>query len=191
MKNIVTLIVCTLGLGYYANAQTSNDLTLLIAPLDIKKQSSYQLLFRKDLNRDDWKFRGGLRVLIDTDRETRADTIFRNSGTIQYDLSVGLQRNLQIEGLKKINAYTALDGYWNSDFRQLESSDYYGYFWNFGVRPTVGLSYDPFKNIRLSVESRSNFNVNLQDYNARGNNSDRRFTFNPLDHMALGLGYLF
>lgn len=66
-----------------------------------------------------------------------------------------------------------------------------GIFWNFGLRPTLGVSYEPFSNIRFSIESRTNLNVNLQDYNAKGNNADQRYTFSLVDHMAVGLGYLF
>lgn len=191
MKKTLILIFIFLSFVGSLKAQRVNEIALIVAPLKFEEQSSYQLLYRRQLKKEDWKLRAGLRLLVDTDKETRLDTVFRNEGTIQYDLSAGVQRNLNIEGLEKIKGYVGLDGYWNSDFRQTNSSDYYGYFWNLGLRPTVGVSYEPLKNIRLSVESRSNFNVNLQDYNARGNNADQRFTFNPLDHLALGLGYLF
>ncbi len=173
------------------NAQQSNEIALVIAPLKFDDESSYQLLYRRSLPKENWKLRVGLRLLIDTDKETRADTISTNTGTVQYDLSAGFQRDLRIVGLKKIKGYAALDGYWNSDFRQSASSDYYGYFWNFGLRPTLGVSYEPFSNIRFSIESRTNLNVNLQDYNAKGNNADQRYTFSLVDHMAVGLGYLF
>lgn len=191
MKKILLFILLSFGFGVSSQAQLKNDLSLVIAPLKFDDPSSYQMLYRRELKKEDWKLRAGLRLLIDTDKETREDTLFSNAGTIQYDLSVGLQRDLKIVGLEQIKGYIALDGYWNSDLRQSISSDYYGYFWNTGVRPTVGVAYEPFKNIRLSFESRSNFNVNLQDYNAKGNNADQRFTFSPLDHLALGLGYLF
>ena len=191
MKKILSLFILVVGLFASSQAQNINDISLVIAPLKFEEQSSYQLLYRRELKKEDWKLRVGLRLLIDTDKVTRTDTIFSNSGTIQYDLSLGLQRDLKLEGWESIKAYVAMDGYWNSDLRQPNSSDYYGYFWNIGVRPTFGVAYEPLKNIRLSFESRANFNVNLQDYNAKGNNAEKRFTFSPLDHLALGLGYLF
>ncbi len=191
MRKIFSILILIAGASTHLIAQHVNDISLVIAPLKLEEQSSYQLLYRRELKEDDWKLRAGLRLLIDTDKVTRTDTIFSNSGTVQYDLSIGLQRDLKVEGLELIKCYVALDGYWNSDLRQSNSSDYYGYFWNLGVRPTFGVSYEPLKNIRLSLESRANFNINLQDYNAKGNNAEKRFTFSPLDHLALGLGYLF
>ncbi len=191
MKKTLSLFILVVGLFAHSEAQNTNDISLLIAPLKLQEQSSYQLLYRRELRNEDWKFRAGLRLLMNTDKVIRADTIFSNSGTIQYDLALGLQRDLKLEGLESVNAYVAIDGYWNSDLRQSNSSDYYGYFWNLGLRPTFGVAHEPLKNIRLSIESRANFNVNLQDYNAKGNNSENRFTFSPLDHIAIGLGYLF
>ncbi|MBT6236377.1 hypothetical protein N9811_05965 [Bacteroidia bacterium] len=191
MKRIVITLVSGFILCSVSIAQLTNEVSLLIAPLKLDEQSSYQLMYRKELSGSDWSLRGGLRLLVDTDRETRADTLFTNEGTVQYDLSIGAQRKLPLDGLDKAFGYVALDGYWNSSFDQAANSDYYGYFWNLGVRPTFGVAYEPIKNIRLSLESRANFNVNLQDYNAPSNNANQRFTFNPVDHLAIGLGYLF
>jgi len=191
MRNIYLIAFFTLVSVFSAQAQYKNDLSLIVAPIKFEEQSSYQLLYKKQLKNDNWKVRGGLRLFVDTDRETRLDTVFNNEGSIQYDISLGLQRQLKLDGLETIRGYLALDGYWNSDLKQTASSDYYGYFWDFGMRPTFGISYDPLKNIRLSLESRANFNINLQDYNAPGGNADQRITFNPVDHLALGLGYLF
>lgn len=191
MKKVLFFLTCLGIFDTAVQAQQNNEIALLIAPLKLDDQSSYQLLYRKSLKKENWKLRVGLRLLIDTDKEIRADTVFNNVGTVQYDISAGLQRNLAIDGLENLKGYVALDGYWNSDFRQTSANDYYGYFWNFGVRPTLGISYEPCNNIRVSIESRANFNVNLQDYNAKGKNSDQRYIFSLVDHLAFGLGYLF
>ena len=167
-----------------------NELALVAAPLVFDEATSYQMLYRRSLN-PELSLRAGLRLFVDLDKETRFDTVTMNEGSFQYDLSFGLQRNLPITSLKKVYLYIATDFYYNSEFNRKPHETFYGYYWNMGLRPLAGISYEPFENIRLSFESQANFNVNLQEYSADGYNADRRFTFNPLDRLAMSIGYLF
>ncbi|PCJ66407.1 MAG: hypothetical protein COA58_06420 [Bacteroidetes bacterium] len=190
MRNTITLIFCFASFLLFAQ-RNNNEAALVIAPLKFKEQSSYQLLYRRTLSNELIKLRGGLRLLIDTDKEIRSDTLSNNQGSIQYDVSLGIQRDLSIGDLEKVNLYTGIDGYYNSEFNQKSYETYYGYYWSFGLKPLMGVSYEPFDNIRLSFESRANLNVNLQEYSASGVNKDERVSFRPLDQLAIGIGYLF
>ena len=135
--------------------------------------------------------RAGGRFYVETVKSTRSDTISSNFGSVQYDLSVGLQRNLLIEDMDKLYLYVAVDGYWNSEFNRKDYETYYGYYWNFGLKPIAGIAYEPFDNIRLSLESQADFNINLQQYSAPGINKDNNFSFYPLRQLGISLGYLF
>jgi hypothetical protein len=190
MIKLVSLVVLVC-LVTTVNAQMKNEVALVISPLKFKDASSYQAMYRHSLKKDMWSLRGGARVFVNTDKEIRSDTLSTRSGTVQYDLSVGIQYKLPISNLEKLYLYSASDLYFNSEFNQKSYETYYGYYWSFGVKPIFGLSYEPFDNIRLSLESRGDFNVNLQDYSAPGENRDQRFNFNPAKQLALGLGYLF
>jgi len=189
MRKTITLVLCIIGLGLYAQSNV-NEVALVVAPLKFKEQSSYQVLYRRALANNSIKLRGGLRTLVDTDKEIR-DTLESSQGSIQFDLSAGIQKDLKVGDLEDVSLYTGIDGYYNSEFNRKSYEDYYGYYWSFGVKPLVGISYEPFSNIRLSLESRANFNVNLQQYSAPGENKDERYTFRPLDQLAVGIGYLF
>ena len=189
MRKTITLILCITGLCLFAQSK-KNEVALVVAPLKFKEQSSYQVLYRRSLANDDLKLRGGLRLLIDTDKEIR-DTLESNQGSVQFDLSAGIQKDLSIGDLDNLNLYTGVDVYFNSEFNQKSYEAYYGYYWSFGAKPLAGISYEPFDNIRLSLESRANFNINLQQYSAPGLNKDERITFRPLDQLAIGIGYLF
>ncbi|HCD68129.1 MAG TPA: hypothetical protein DEQ56_06595 [Bacteroidetes bacterium] len=190
MKKLIALMIFVcLGIG--VKAQKRNEVALVISPLKFKDAASYRALYRHGLKNENLSLRGGVRVLINTNKEIRSDTLSTRSGTVQYDLSAGVQYKLPISSLDKIYLYGASDAYFNSEFDQKAYETYYGYYWSFGVKPIFGLSYEPFDNIRLSLESRGDFNINLQDYSAPGENRDQRFNFNPANQLALGFGYLF
>jgi hypothetical protein len=104
---------------------------------------------------------------------------------------VGFQRDLKLDGFDHIKLFVGMDGYWNSTLNQKPYETYHGYYWNVGLKPLVGLYYDPIKNIRLSVESRANLNFNFQQYSAPGENIDQRVNFRSLDQLSFGIGYLF
>ena len=191
MNKYILLIVIVLATVSTVQAQKlNNEVALVVAPLKFGQQSSYQLLYRKSV-KEDLQLRAGLRVFVQTDKETRTDSVVTNKGTVQYDFSIGIQKNLLIEDLEFVNLYVASDLYFNSAFNRVQGQDYYGYYWSTGIKPLVGVSYKPFDNIRLSFESRANLNVNLQEYDGTGSNSDQRVSFRPLDQLAIGLGYLF
>ncbi|MBT8327231.1 MAG: hypothetical protein KJP21_05875 [Bacteroidia bacterium] len=174
-----------------ASAQNhKNEIALVIAPLKFQEATSYQTMYRRVL-KENLKFRTSLRLYADTDKEIRSDTLSSNQGTVQYDLAFGIQKDLTIGDLDDLKLYVATDAYYNSEFNRKSHETFYGYYWNFGLRPIAGISYEPFHNIRLSLESRANFNVNLQEYSAPGDNADTRFTFKPMDQLAISLGYLF
>jgi len=145
------LVLLTLVISSVQGQTKRNDISLVISPIKWEEQSSYQLLYRRSLKSDSkWTLRAGFRSLVDTDKETRADSgTSTNQGTVQFDLSLGAQRKLIIENLDKLYLYAGSDGYLNSDFRRQLNETYYGYFWDFGFAPHVGLSYEPFKNIRF------------------------------------------
>jgi hypothetical protein len=191
MNKYILLIVIVLATFSTVLAQKlNNEVALVIAPLKFSQQSSYQLLYRKNLN-EDLQLRAGLRAFVQTDKETRTDTVITNKGTVQYDISIGIQKDLSIKDVEFVNLYMASDLYFNSAFNRVQGQDYYGYYWSTGIKPLVGISYKPFDNIRLSFESRANLNVNLQQYDGTGSNSDQRVSFRPLDQLAIGVGYLF
>ncbi len=191
MNKFILLIVIVLSTSLTVLAQKlNNEVALVVAPLKLNQQSSYQFLYRKSAKAD-LHLRAGLRIFVQTDKETRTDTVVTNSGTVQYDISLGIQKDLSIMDVKFVNLYMASDLYFNSAFNRVQGQDYYGYYWSTGIKPLVGVSYQPLDNIRLSLESRANLNINLQQYEGTGNDSDQRVSFRPLDQLAIGLGYLF
>jgi hypothetical protein len=191
MNKYILLIVIVLATFSTGLAQKlNNEVALVVAPLKFSQQSSYQLLYRKSL-KEDLKLRAGLRAFAQIDKETRTDTVITNRGTVQYDISIGIQKDLSIKDVEFVNLYMASDLYFNSAFNRGQEQDYYGYYWSTGIKPLVGVSYKPFDNIRLSFESRANLNVNMQQYDGTGSNNDQRVSFRPLDQLAIGLGYLF
>jgi hypothetical protein len=191
MKHNLMLLILVVTSLQCIGQSNRNEVALVIAPLVLDQQSSYQVLYRMELKNEDWSLRSGLRVLVATNKETRSDTVFKNSGSIQSDLSAGLQRKLNVESLDRVYLYVASDAYLNSEFNRKKNETYYGYYWNFGLSPLFGISYEPFSNIRLSLESRADLNVNLQQYDATGLNKDERVSFSPLKRLAVGFGYLF
>ena len=188
MKNILTTLL--LFIGFFVSGQNINQVDLMLDLKQIDVQSSYQLMYKRQIS-NVITLRGGLSLFIDTDKETRSDTLSFQSGTVMYDLSMGFQRDLKLDGFDHIKLFIGMDGYWNSTLNQKPYETYYGYYWNVGLKPLVGLYYDPIKNIRLSVESRANLNFNFQQYSAPGENIDQRVNFRSLDQLVLGIGYLF
>ena len=187
----IVLILLLLPFSLFTYSQNhKNEVALVIAPLQFNEATSYQTMYRRVL-KEDLKVRLGIRLYADTDKELRSDTVSFVQGTVQYDLSAGIQRDLAIGDLEDLKLYIATDAYYNSEFNRKSHETFYGYYWNFGLRPIAGIAYEPFHNIRLSFESRANFNVNLQQYSAPGENVDTRFTFKPMDQLALSIGYLF
>lgn len=188
MKKILTLVLLFTGL--FVSGQNKHQVDLILDLTDIDDQSIYQLMYKRAIN-NSIVLRGGLSMFIDTDKEIRSDTLASESGTVMYNLSLGFQKQLKLDGFDLIKLYAGVDGYWNSTLNQKPYETYYGYYWNIGLKPFVGLYYDPIKNIRLSVESRSNLNLNFQQYSAPGENIDERISFKPIDQIAIGIGYLF
>lgn len=188
MKNI--LIILLLLTGLFVSGQNANQVDLVLDLTQIDDQSSYQLMYKRQIN-NSITLRGGFSLFIDMDKETRSDTLSLQRGTVMYNLSAGFQRDLKLEGFDHIKLYMGIDGYWNSTLDRKPYETYYGYYWNIGLKPLVGMYYDPIKNIRLSVESRANFNFNFQQYSAPGDNIDQRLDFRSLDQLTFGIGYLF
>ena len=189
IKSILSFILLLLCTSLVAQNH-KNELALVIAPLKFQEATSYQSMYRRVL-KEDLKFRAGLRFFAETSKEVRNDTVSFSQGSIQYDLSIGIQKDLTIGDLEDLKLYVATDAYYNSEFNRKSNETFYGYYWNLGLKPIAGISYEPFHNIRLSFESRANFNVVLQEYSAPGENVDTRFSFKPMDQLALSLGYLF
>ncbi len=192
MKKL-SLIILLFSFAAASFGQTRpNELALTIAPLKFNKSTDYSLLYRRSI-KNNKHLRLGASFYADTDKEVRTDTVVYHQGTVAYTLAAGLQKDLFIADLDEVNAYVAMDGYWNSKFYQEDGQTYYGYFWDFGARPIVGIAYKPFRNIRVSLESQANINVNLQEYTAEGDfvDKDTRFTFTTLDRLALNIGFLF
>ena len=189
MKKLFFLPFVFISLITYAQTNI-NELALVISPLKLEEATNYQLLYRRNLD-ENLLLRAGGRFFVETVKSTRSDTISSNFGSVQYDLSIGLQKNLSIQDLDKLYLYAAIDGYWNSEFNRKDYETYYGYYWNFGLKPIAGIAYEPFENIRLSLESKADFNINLQQYSAPGVNKDNKFSFSPLRQLGLSLGYLF
>tara|TARA_Y100000385_G_scaffold259257_1_gene287901 strand:- start:2246 stop:2812 length:567 start_codon:yes stop_codon:yes gene_type:complete len=188
MKN--TLVILILFSGLFVSGQNNNQVDLVLDLKQIDDQSSYQLMYKRKIN-NEITLRGGLSLFIDMDKETRSDTLSLQSGTVMYNLSAGFHRELKLEGFDLIKLYVGMDGYWNSNLNRKSYETYYGYYWNIGLKPLVGLYYDPVKNIRLSIESRANLNFNFQEYSAPGENKDQRINFKSIDQLSFGIGYLF
>jgi len=173
------------------HAQIKKEMKLLVDVSDLKNQTGYQLMYTKIVNKSDIALRFGTTLFIDTDKETRYDTFNSSHGTITYNLSLGLQKQLKLANNPKVKLYAGMDGYWHSTLNKKTYESYYGYYWNVGFQPLFGLYFDPNKNVRLSVESRSKFNLNFQEYSAPGDNMDQRIDFRSVDQVMFGIGYLF
>jgi hypothetical protein len=189
MKKLLILILASLP--FITMAQFKNDVSLVVSPLKFKEQSSYELLYRRQLPNKLWNLRAGMSMSVDTDKEIRNDSTTLNKGSIAYTLSAGIQRKLILEDIKKVYVYLGSELYWQSEFLRNPSDTYYGYYWSIGTTPVVGVSYEPIRNIRLSLESRSDFNLNFQQYESEAENRDTRVSFKPLNQLAIGIGYLF
>lgn len=190
MRRSTLITLCLVLTATLFGQVYDHELALSAAPLQFKKMPQYDILYRYQLN-DKLKLRVILGAGVNTRKEIRYDSITLNTGRVRYSLAAGLQRSLYIDDLEKVQAYVAVDGYWNSMFKREDYHTYYGYYWDFGVRPLAGVQYTPWTNIRLSIESRGDLNVNLQEYTAPGDNSDQRIRFRTFDQFALNIGYLF
>ena len=74
MKKLITLIVLVF-LVISVKAQNKNEVALLISPLKFENANSYQAMYRHSLRNETWSLRGGARVLVNTDKEIRSDTL--------------------------------------------------------------------------------------------------------------------
>ncbi|MFY0643686.1 MAG: hypothetical protein JXR19_04400 [Bacteroidia bacterium] len=187
-KSILCLLITVFCLSFYSSKAQQNEIGLVFSPLN--KEDIGAGLWYKQV----WNHELSLRLLasfsMDTDKEIRSDSATLRGGEVAYSLGVGIQKNLPLGKRKNLSAYIACDGYWNSAFIREPWETYYGYHFNFGLMPLAGLQFTPYDRLRISLESRANFNVNLQEYSAEGENYDRRFSFNGFDHLAFGIGYL-
>ena len=111
MKNI--LIILLLLTGLFVSGQNANQVDLVLDLTQIDDQSSYQLMYKRQIN-NSITLRGGFSLFIDMDKETRSDTLSLQRGTVMYNLSAGFQRDLKLEGFDHIKLYMGIDGYWNS-----------------------------------------------------------------------------
>ena len=189
MKKILLILLALAPV--LSSAQDKNDVSLVVSSLDFKEDVSYELLYRRQLPKKLWSLRTSADILIDTDKEIRDDSLSSNTGSVAYTLAAGLQRKLKLDDLKKVYAYAGSDVYWQSEFLRRPIDTYYGYYWSIGTSPVVGLAYEPISNIRLTLETRSDFNLNFQKYESDLENRDSRVSFTPVSRLAFGLGYLF
>ena len=189
MKNI-TLLIALLSSSVLWGQTSQNEIAASVELNNLGKDASYNVLYRRALaNEKHWRLTGGLS--LNTAKEVRSDSISLREGHVSYTLATGIQKDLSLEGIEVLKTYIALDGYWNSAFKKADYEGYYGYYWNFGFRPILGVSFEPSENLRLSLESNGNFNVNLQQYEGKGLNRDTRLSFATFDVLVLNLGYLF
>lgn len=178
----------------FSFGQNKHELGLNL-PLLKLKSPELSLYHKYSFNRE-FELRSFIGFQMQTDKEIRSDSISFNEGYIAYQLALGLQRNLDIIGADKFTFYCGTDAYLNSKFIKEDGQSYYGYFYNFGFRPAVGISYRPLSQIAISLESRALLNFNTQAYSANdqnsvGTNYDRRVSFKSFDHTALMLAYVF
>ena len=92
-------------------AQYLNELTLVISPLKFEEQSSYQMLYRRELSNENLHLRAGLRLYANTDKQQRLDTLYTNTGTVQYDFAIGLSVIYLSEIFETLKLYVAGDAY--------------------------------------------------------------------------------
>jgi hypothetical protein len=186
---ILALFICV---SILSNAQSleKNEIGLVVSPLKFAQQESYGLRYLRTINKD-LSVRAGLRIYANTNREVRNDTIATSFGTIQYDIRLGLQRSLDLGSFELIKPYVAGDFSFNSELKKESYESYYGYYWNMSLNPVVGLESEPVHRLRVYFEAGGDLNVNLQEYSAPGENYDRKFSYNPIGYLALGIGYKF
>jgi hypothetical protein len=197
MKNLYIVIVLVLGFGTSAYGQ-QKELALYCSPIEIDNPENFKLLYKHYVNKN-LALRFGFGATVQIDKETRNDTVTLIQGKVTNAWSLGFQRELELGSSssrltnksKSTRFYVGADAYYNSEWNRRSSETYYGYYWNFGVTPVAGISINPFKRVKVSLEALGNFNVNLQEYSAPGDNFDNRIQFRLYDRGALSIGYLF
>ena len=95
MKKILTLVLLFTGL--FVSGQNKDQVDLILDLTQVDDQSSYQLMYKRAIN-NSIVLRGGLSLFIDTDKEIRSDTLASESGTVMYNLSLGFQKQLKLDG---------------------------------------------------------------------------------------------
>lgn len=193
MKMRITFIILLASVSQLVNAQLlKNTVSLYLSPIQLNETSNYGLLFTRSIDKTT-NVRVGLRVYVDTDKETRLDSVSLNEGRIEYDIRFGIQKMYPLGSFEKLQLYGSVDAYYNSMLKRESYETYYGYFWDFGFNPIIGLQYEPLNNVSIFAEAGSDLNLNFQEYSVTGptKNSDSRVTYDPLGHLALGIGYKF
>lgn len=189
IKNTFVISILTLVISS-ASAQNRNELALMLSPISFENQDNFHLLYRCSLKEKSLKLRSALNYNSTGSRSIRADSIIDERGKISYSISAGLQKDYLIEDLNKIILFVSVSGYVNAESVKTSTAGY-GTFWNFGLRPTVGINYTPYSNIRLGLELVSDINRISQGYSGVGLNKDEAIAFIPYDGLAVSVGYLF
>ena len=190
MKFLTPLLIAFFTIPVLGQTTTKNEIGVVVSPLEFSKQESYGIRYLRTINKQ-LDLRAGLRFYANTSQEVRSDTLSSSFGTIQYDLRLGIQRDLQLGSFDAVKPYFASDFSFNSEFRKESYESYYGYYWNMSVNPILGLESEPLPRLRVYFEVGSDLNINLQEYSAVGENYDRKFVYNPVGYLALGVGYKF
>lgn len=190
MKYLLSFFFIALSLLAFTQTTSKNEISLVVSPLAFAEQECYGLRYLRIINKD-LRLRAGLRVYANTEKEVRNDTITSNFGTVQYDLRLGIQRNLNLGNFDVVRPYVAGDFSFNSEFRKESYESYYGYYWDMTVNAIIGLESEVVSRLRIYVETGGDLNINLQEYSAPGENYDRKVTYNPLGYTAIGVGYSF
>ena len=147
MRFSLRILVCcavAFALHFPSKAQTSHELGLLLSPIEFTSESEPGIFYR--WNRESGlSYRAQLTLSANTNKELRNDTMTLNEGLVQYGLAIGVQQKLPLGHWDRIFSYAAIDGYWNSRFSRPDGQDYYGYFFDFGFTPVLGVSMDIFE----------------------------------------------
>lgn len=153
-------------------------------------EPSPMLLYKRVLN-NNWSLRSFVGLTVQTDREVRADTLLIDEGNVSYYLSAGAEYKLPLQKFKKWQLYVGIDAFLDGQFIKPNKDSYFGYYYTFGGKPVYGIAYQLDKHLRCSMETRSTFRMNLQEYEAEGENYDNRVSFKGLDQIVLAVGYCF
>jgi hypothetical protein len=189
MRNTLLFLLFS-GIAFYSTGQT-HELALVASPLDKIENTQIGVMYLRTLGGSSWQLRTIGHLHIDTDKEVRDGKDVAAGGKIGYQLAVGAQSNAYLGRKGRSSVYIATDLYWNSAFVKEQGQNYYGYFYDFGLMPSLGLKTKVSGPLHAFAELRANLNVNLQEYTAPGDeeNSDQRLSFESLDHFAIGLSY--
>lgn len=149
-----------------------------------------KLLYKRSLN-NNWYLRSFVGLTVQTDREVRADTLLLDEGNVGYYLSAGAEYRLPLQQFKKWQLFAGLDAFLDGQYVKPDKDAYFGYYYTFGAKPAYGVAYQADTHLRLSVESRSTFRMDLQEYEGNGENYDNRVRFSGLDQIVFAVGYCF